>query len=221
MKFSACLVSIVLFPNLLWATTSVAGLVEFVQVVDYCQLHPSGKCAYTPYFVFTPVSGAKVYLQKALTDSGNYMTIDSAISNSQGDNTTDNFRFYLEPTATENGITYRILAPEQTINGKTFSAYTGAAFPLNVDDASRRNIVLSGLTVGVLSRSSIQHPLIHFSTIGDQMAIELGVSTSARTISIFNLSGSLQRQVNVPAGKSRVIIPATFAPKNGYLFQVK
>jgi len=62
---------------------------------------------------------------------------------------------------------------------------------------------------------------VRFQRMGDRLALDLGVSTSIRTVSIFNLGGTLQHRVFVEAGGTQAIVPATFAPEKGFLFQVK
>ncbi len=61
---------------------------------------------------------------------------------------------------------------------------------------------------------------IHFTQSGDRLILDLGISKVSRTVEAFNLKGSIQQQVAVPAGVSRVILPANYAPSNGYLFQI-
>ena len=71
----------------------------------------------------------------------------------------------------------------------------------------------------IYSVLSSSHP-IHFLQSGDRLILDLGMSKVSRTVTAFNLHGSIQHQVSVPAGVSQVILPAIYAPSNGYFFQV-
>lgn len=60
-----------------------------------------------------------------------------------------------------------------------------------------------------------------FTHAGDNLSVDLGVANAARSLQVYSLDGILRSQAAVPAGVSRVLIPGTFAPAKGYLFQVK
>jgi hypothetical protein len=51
--------------------------------------------------------------------------------------------------------------------------------------------------------------------------LDLEISNLPRSIKIFDLNGALQHQVSIPAGKTQVFVPATFAPENGFFFILK
>jgi hypothetical protein len=64
-------------------------------------------------------------------------------------------------------------------------------------------------------------PGIRFVPIGDRLAVELGASASARSVSIFGMDGMVRRRVPVPAGQARIDVPASLSPWRGFLFLVK
>ncbi len=68
---------------------------------------------------------------------------------------------------------------------------------------------------------STNSPGLRIVTLGDQLVLDMGVSASVRKVSIFNLDGMIVNQVSVPAGVSRTMVSANYAPANGFVFQIK
>lgn len=62
---------------------------------------------------------------------------------------------------------------------------------------------------------------MRFVPMGDRLAVDLGASASARSVSIFGMDGMVRYQAPVPAGQARIDVPASFSPGRGFLFQVK
>jgi len=62
---------------------------------------------------------------------------------------------------------------------------------------------------------------MRWSRSGDRLTLDLGASNTTRLVSVYGLNGTVLYSVFVNAGESRAVIPAAFAPSNGYLFQVK
>ncbi|MDB5105945.1 MAG: hypothetical protein JWP91_3634 [Fibrobacteres bacterium] len=97
--------------------------------------------------------------------------------------------------------------------------------------STRENIIVaSGATVLVdfnFAVTSIDPLLasgargIRIVRSGSGLALDLGLSPFSRTVSIFGTSGSLKHRLVVPAGESKATVPASLAPVNGFLYQVK
>ncbi len=62
---------------------------------------------------------------------------------------------------------------------------------------------------------------IRFVQSGDRLTLEFGVSNVTRSLTVYGMNGKVQQNVSVPAGQSHVELSAAFAPRNGFLFQVK
>jgi len=164
----------------------------------------SGTVRYSTDTTFI-LSGATLVLRRG---SATGSIIDSVVTDSTGTYTFSN----VAPGAPNYWITVSTsLAPDTTLanvavgNGVTLT----------------RNIVVTGgpvsihpIAVGNLNR-------IQFSRMGDRLILDLGVSSTARSVTVFNMNGALQHRASVPAGESRASVPATFAPANGFLFQVR
>jgi len=99
----------------------------------------------------------------------------------------------------------------------------GSAVRENVIVASGATVIVDfSFTVSSLDRSlAYGFRGLRIVPVGDRLELELGVSASIRTVSVFEADGMLKYQVSVPAGQSRTAVPASFSPENGFLFQVK
>ena len=62
---------------------------------------------------------------------------------------------------------------------------------------------------------------IRFVSMGDRLAVDMGASASARSVSIFGMDGMLRYRAPVPAGQARVDVPVSLSPWRGFLFQVE
>ena len=136
-------------------------------------------------------------------DSLSTAIIDSNRSNASGNYTFNNVipgRYYvtvLSTIGTQNSDSIRVGSGATLTSNFTFTQ-TSAIYSAFSDSRS-----------------------IHFTQMGGQLILDLGMSKFSRTVEAFNLKGTIQQQVSVPAGVSRVILPANYAPSNGYFFQVR
>jgi len=187
----------------------------------------------------TPVVGAKVVIARRMNGTGAgalYTRLDSTTTDVNGIYLFSNL---IAATGTNQaGSRYRVLVsfrPEgayadypttgaQT-TGDTMSVAIGATRTFNVTmTVSAVNSTLPGCVVpvqGVLADFSKARSDIRFANMGDRLVLSLAPANVTRTVSIFGVNGSLQHQVVVFAGESKVSVPASFSPANGFLFSVK
>ncbi len=62
---------------------------------------------------------------------------------------------------------------------------------------------------------------IHFTRSDDQLVLFIASASFFRTIQVFNPNGRLQDQLVIPAGESKAILPAIYAPEKGFIFCIK
>ena len=153
------------------------------------------------------VSGAKVVLQYRATTAGAWTNRDSTTTNVTG-----NFQFTGLAAATGTAA-YRVMV---SLTGYTTA--TSAAITVATGATATVNVTLTSTTINIFTPGTAR---IRYSQAGDRLNLDLGASNAARSIRIFNLSGVLQQRIAVPAGESRAVVPAAFAPANGFLFQIK
>jgi len=161
----------------------------------------------------TVVKNAKLYLQRRATNVGAgatvYWVVDSSMTDANG---IYDFINMIAGTTTN----YRVNVSGTGYIDTTSSATTvaaGAAVALNI------NLMIPA-AISSLTPTS-EHP-VRFISMGDQLVLNLGQATTmSRRVSIFNLQGGLQFQASVPAGESRLIVPAKYSPGNGFLFQIR
>ncbi|MEO6097043.1 MAG: ice-binding family protein [Fibrobacteria bacterium] len=70
-------------------------------------------------------------------------------------------------------------------------------------------------------KSADRSGAIHFAPAGDRLAVDAGISSVNRSLSIFGANGILKHRVSIPAGQTRTLIPISLSPLNGYLYKVK
>jgi len=162
----------------------------------------------------TPVGGAKVYLQRRAINIGAaatvYWAVDSTTTNANG--LYDFVNLIAGPFAN-----YRILIKDSAIILNDSSANTtvtaGESVTLNYDEPC---------CASIYPHSSSLAKIIRYISVGDKLILDLGQpTTNARTISIINMNGTLQLQLFIPAGQSRVSVPIDFAPERGFIFLAK
>jgi len=151
-----------------------------------------------------PMHNVPVVLRRG---SGTSLVLDSTVTNSNGIYTFTG----LAPGAPYYWITALSTIGTQTNDSVavTAGAATTSNFTFNQTSAILPNLANLANSHG-----------IRFITAGNQLELELGLSSSTRTVSIFSLSGSLEREVFIPAGETQVLVPATFAPSRGFLFKM-
>lgn len=171
-----------------------------------------------------PLAGVKVVMARRTSQFGTYVSLDST--------TTDSFGFFafgnmIAATGGTTGGQYQFTMSKTgygTANNNSNSrVVTNLTTPTGADLASILAVPVQYLvlTTPIMPSISDRSHGLHIATMGDHLALDLGVSNTSRTVSIFSLNGSLQHRVNVPAGESRAVVPGVFAPTNGFLFQVK
>ena len=150
---------------------------------------------------YTPIANALIVLRQGTATSP---ILDSVRTNATGQCTLS----VLTP-----GTNYRVTA---SANGYATTNVT----PITVTDEGTTitNITAAATSLYPILSSSRG---IHFSRIGGQLNLDLGFSVTPRSIQIFNLKGTLQGRVSVPASQSHAMIPARFSPENGFLFRIK
>jgi len=170
----------------------------------------------------TPVPNTNVYLRRRATATSAYVLVDSALSDANGVYVFDN----ILPAGTVSGDianAYTVAVSSFYDSANTYAAFTSGAITVADAQTAVSNIALTvsgpASIKTAFSQNSAQS--IRFSTAGDQLLLDLGTSNATRTVSIFGMDGTLQRQVTVPGNESRTTVPAIYAPANGFLFRVK
>jgi len=165
----------------------------------------------------SPLSGAKLYLQRRATNFGagstTFWTVDSATTDVNG-----LYDFVNMIAGTIANYRVKILYTFNTgaINDSTVNTTVAAGAAVTLNFTVQQPIPIFSQVAAATGDNSIR-----FISAGGQLALEFSPKTMARTVSIFNLSGALQHQVSIPANADRVMVPGAFAPGNGFLFQVK
>lgn len=93
---------------------------------------------------------------------------------------------------------------------------------------AQSNVVLDANTVAQpdapspLNRISAGHTgRIRFTPSGDRLAVDVGISSASRTVSVFATNGILKHQAVIPAGQAATSVPISLSPLKGNLYQVK
>lgn len=170
-----------------------------------------------------PLAGVKVVLQRRTKTSATYVSLDST--------TTDSYGFYwfsgMIAATGGTGGNYQLVMSKTGYGSSNSNPYprvvTNLTTPTGPDLTSIIDVPNQYLSNGIPITPSISdrsHGL-HFSTMGDHLVLDLTASTAARTIQVFDLNGKLQQRVHVKPGESRVFVPATYAPKKGFVFLMK
>ncbi len=156
------------------------------------------------------VVGAKVVLQHRMssTGSGNvWVAFDSATTDANGIYV---FQNLIAATTAATG-SYRVIVTAYATASQAVQVNVGATITLNV-------IIIGDAIQSV--RNDVKNSL-RFSRLGDQLVLNLNPAKISRTLEVFNMNGVLQRGVSIPAGETRVNVPAALAPEKGYLYGVK
>ena len=164
-----------------------------------------------------PIPGVKIVLLRRPTTAGAYVRLDSTVTDANG-----NYAFtgLISAVAAANG-SYQFISSKAGYGtaANNTNPVTSAATQVGFQATVTYNPILV-ISTAIIPFSGNNQGM-RITTLGDHLTLDLGVSNTLRTISVFNLNGSLQHQVNVPAGESHAVVPGIFAPANGYLFQVK
>jgi hypothetical protein len=148
----------------------------------------------------SPVPGLVVTLRRGSATSD---AIATATTDSTG-----RYTFSNVPSGTPNYyVTIFNPATNQSLTNGNLSVTNGGTVT--------SNFVLSPTAIQAFSRS---HG-IKWAQSGDHLTLDLGVSGTARTVSVVSLNGSIQYRATIAAGESHTTIPATFA--KGFIFQVR
>ena len=185
------------------------------------------------------VSGAKVVLQhRNSTTNGNntWVNWDSVTSDVNGIFAFVRLIAAPSPASATNG-SYRVLV---TANGYRNYPYLASETAADVYQVAfgatlivTPNIALivcpttgtippgCPTITSILSDSPNKIQNMRFSLLGDNLVLNLPSSSIIRTLEIFDLKGVRQRNIQIPAGESRVTLPASFAPEKGFLYGLK
>jgi hypothetical protein len=162
----------------------------------------------------------KILLRRRATATGttsNYVIVDSAYSDVNGVFVFDSI------LAVGTGLianAYTLVVNSFTDSANSYALFTSGNLTVADGVTLQSNIALTATGVRpVLATDKVQG--IQFSVSGDKLLLDLGTSSASRTVSIYGTNGALQRQLSVAGGESRVTLPASYAPSNGFLFRVK
>jgi len=182
----------------------------------------------------TPASGAKVVLARRINNQAAtpFTRLDSTTTDANGIFVFSNLIAAQPATQGQYRLFITMTPLGSTVDYPNGTAQTNLdTITVAVGGTATRNVTLTNCAVGstlpgcapagILPLSSSKSQDIRFSTMGDRLILDMGVSNAVRTVSIFGLNGTVQYQVNVPAGESQAVVPATLSPANGYLFMVK
>ena len=156
------------------------------------------------------VVGAKVVLRRRATATSAWVLVDSTTTDANG---TYQFANILASGTGAPSNAYSLIVSQPGY--ATLTSTTAITVATGATTAA--NVALT--TTGIQQFSASKAQSIRLTVMGDRLSLNLTVSNVSRTVQIFGFDGSLKRQVSVPAGESRALVPATFA--HGYLFQVK
>lgn len=157
-----------------------------------------------------PVANAQVNLRRRGSTTGAWFMVDST--------TTDSLGAYLFSNILAAGNSFDVNAYSLVVNVGTYNSFTSAALTVGNNLTLISNVAL---TPTALMQALGQTRSLHFSRSNGQLLLDLGSSNSLRSVDIYSLNGSLQKQVRVPAGAAKVSIPMSYAPEKGFVFQIK
>ena len=157
------------------------------------------------------VGGAKVVLRRRATSNGAWVLVDSTVTSVNG--------FYQFVNILGAGTGEPSNAYSLIVSQPGYAVLTSTTAITVATGATTASDVALTTAAGIQQGLSHDSQNLRLTVMGDRLSLELPVSNVARRVQVIGFDGSLKRQVSIPAGESRAIVPATFA--HGYLFQVK
>ena len=163
-----------------------------------------------------PIHNAKVVLQRRFgtTAAGVWYTLDSTFTDANGIFIFDSL-IASSGGNTATSTNYRLVASAMYYITGTSANITVALGATNTTNMAL-NIPDAITPFHVNNTQSIR-----FSTLGENLVLNLKPFDVRRTIEVFDLSGQLQQQIDVRPGESQAVLPARYAPEKGFLFLVK
>ncbi len=163
------------------------------------------------------VINAKVLLRRRATATSSYVIVDSAFSDGNG---VFSFDSILAVGTGQIANAYTLVVGAYSDSANSYAVFTSGNLTVGDGITLISNIALTATGVRTaISGNKAQD--LRFSVAGDHLLLNLGVSSAARTVSIYGMNGALEHQISVSSGESSVMVPAMYAPKNGFVFQVK
>lgn len=193
--------------NLTPATSTIRGAISFI-VVNSLAPPLMAKTEADPV--------TKIVLQRQAVSNGSWLALDSSTF-SGATYFTYGFFNLISTTGGASGGYYRLRASRPNYSQLETA---DSNLIVTMGDTTISNIIMFP-TSAIYPTVSGHEREIHFTRQGNRLLLDFEISGLPRSIKIFDLNGAFQHQVYIPAGKTQVYIPATFAPENGFFFILK